>query len=48
VVKGDLSAWRAAMEKSWPIVRGGVIPAEFFDEAKAARDQCRASAAKKK
>jgi TRAP-type C4-dicarboxylate transport system substrate-binding protein len=48
VVKGDAAAWRAAMEKSWPIVRGGVIPAEFFDEAKAARDACRASAAKKK
>jgi TRAP-type C4-dicarboxylate transport system substrate-binding protein len=48
VVKGDAAAWRAAMEKSWPIVRGGVVPAEFFDEAKAARDSCRASAAKKK
>jgi TRAP-type C4-dicarboxylate transport system substrate-binding protein len=41
VVKGDPAAWRAAMEKSWPIIRGGVIPAEFFDEAKAVRDQCR-------
>jgi TRAP-type C4-dicarboxylate transport system substrate-binding protein len=48
VVKGDAAAWRAAMEKSWPIVRGGVIPAEFFDEARAARDQCRAAAAKKR
>jgi TRAP-type C4-dicarboxylate transport system substrate-binding protein len=44
VVKGDAAAWRAAMEKSWPIVRGGVVPAEFFDQAKAARDQCRAEA----
>jgi TRAP-type C4-dicarboxylate transport system substrate-binding protein len=42
VVKGDGAAWRAAIEKSWPIVRGGVVPAEIFDQAKAARDQCRA------
>jgi TRAP-type C4-dicarboxylate transport system substrate-binding protein len=48
VVKGDPAAWRAVMEKSWPIVRGGVVPAEFFDEAKAARDACRAAVAKKK
>ena len=47
VVKGDPAAWRAAMEKSWPIIRGGVIPAEFFEEAKAVRDQCRATARKK-
>jgi TRAP-type C4-dicarboxylate transport system substrate-binding protein len=47
VVKGDASAWRAAMEKSWPIVRGGVVSAEFFDQAKAARDQCRAEAKRK-
>lgn len=43
IVKGDFAAWRTAMEKSWPIVRGGVVPAEFFDEAKAARDACRAA-----
>jgi TRAP-type C4-dicarboxylate transport system substrate-binding protein len=43
LVKGDFAAWRTAMEKSWPIVRGGVVPAEFFDEAKAARDACRAA-----
>jgi TRAP-type C4-dicarboxylate transport system substrate-binding protein len=48
VVKGDAAAWRAAMEKSWPIIRGGVIPAEFFDEAKAARDACRAGSASAK
>lgn len=42
VVKGDRSAWRAAMEKSWPVVRGGVVPAEVFDEVRAARDACRA------
>jgi TRAP-type C4-dicarboxylate transport system substrate-binding protein len=43
VVPGDAGSWRAAMEKSWPIVRGGVVPAEIFDEAKGARDQCRVS-----
>jgi TRAP-type C4-dicarboxylate transport system substrate-binding protein len=43
VVKGDAPAWRAAIEKSWPVVRGGVVPAEIFDEAKAARDACRAA-----
>jgi len=42
----EAAPWRAAAEKSWPVVRGGVVPADFFDEVKAARDACRA--AKKK
>jgi TRAP-type C4-dicarboxylate transport system substrate-binding protein len=42
VVPGDPAAWRVAMEKTWPVVRGGVVPADFFDEVKAARDQCKA------
>jgi len=46
VVKGDPAAWRAAIEKSWPAVRGGVVPADVFDAAKAARDACRAAARK--
>lgn len=41
VVQTDPAPWRTAMEKVWPIVRGGVVPAEFFDAVKAARDQCR-------
>jgi TRAP-type C4-dicarboxylate transport system substrate-binding protein len=41
-VPTDPAPWRAAMEKTWPIVRGGVIPAGFFDQVKAARDACRA------
>jgi len=41
VVKVDPVPWRTAMEKSWTVVRGGVVPAEVFDEAKAARDACR-------
>lgn len=47
VVPVDPAPWRAAMEKSWPVVRGGVVPAPFFDEVKAARDGCRAAARKK-
>jgi len=42
----DPTPWRVAAEKSWPVVRGGVVPADFFDEVKASRDACRA--AKKK
>jgi TRAP-type C4-dicarboxylate transport system substrate-binding protein len=48
VVPTDPAPWRAAMEKTWPIVRGGVVPAAFFDQVKAARDQCRAAGAAKK
>jgi TRAP-type transport system periplasmic protein len=40
-VPGDAAAWRTAMERTWPVVRGGVVPAAFFDQVKAARDQCR-------
>ncbi len=48
VVPTDPAPWRAAMEKTWPIVRGGVVPAAFFDEVKAARDQCRSRGAAKR
>ena len=41
VVPTDPAPWRTAMEKVWPIVRGGVVPAVFFDQVKAARDACR-------
>ncbi len=40
IVKVDPSPWRAAMEKAWPVVRGGVVPADFFDALKSARDAC--------
>jgi len=40
-VATDPQPWRAAMEKTWPIVRGGVVPAEFFDAVKGARESCR-------
>jgi TRAP-type C4-dicarboxylate transport system substrate-binding protein len=42
VVKVDREAWRPAMERSWTVLRGGVVPAPFFDEVLAARDACRA------
>jgi TRAP-type C4-dicarboxylate transport system substrate-binding protein len=42
VVKVDASLWRAMAEKSWPVVRGEVVPAPFFDEVKALRDAQRA------
>jgi TRAP-type C4-dicarboxylate transport system substrate-binding protein len=48
VVPTDPAPWRAAMEKTWPIIRGGVVPAPFFDQVKAARDQCRSAAGAKK
>jgi len=47
VVPVDPAPWRAAMEKSWPVVRGGVVPAAFFDEVKGYRDACRASGNKR-
>ena len=45
-VPTDVAPWRVAAERAWPVVRGGVVPADFFDQVKAARDACRA--AKKK
>jgi TRAP-type transport system periplasmic protein len=41
VVAVDEAAWRPAMERSWAALRGGVVPAPFFDEVVAARDGCR-------
>jgi TRAP-type C4-dicarboxylate transport system substrate-binding protein len=42
VVKVDAAAWRVVAEKSWPVVRGEVVPAAFFDEVRALRDAQRA------
>jgi TRAP-type C4-dicarboxylate transport system substrate-binding protein len=41
VVATDPVAWRTAAEKAWPVVRGGVVPAEFFDQVVKARDEYR-------
>jgi len=43
IVPADPAPWRAAMERAWPVVRGGVVSSAFFDEVKAARDACRAA-----
>lgn len=37
----DPAAWRPALEKSWGVLRGDVVPADFFDALRAARDACR-------
>jgi TRAP-type C4-dicarboxylate transport system substrate-binding protein len=41
VVKVDPAPWRAAAEKAWPVIRGGVVPVAFFDEVVRAREQTR-------
>jgi len=38
VVSVEAGPWREVMERTYPVVRGGVVPARFFDEVKAARD----------
>jgi TRAP-type C4-dicarboxylate transport system substrate-binding protein len=43
VVKADPALWRPALERSYPVVRGGVVPAAFFDDVKRARDACRSA-----
>ncbi len=46
VVTVTPEAWRRTIEKSWPVLRARVVTPELFDEVKAARDACRASAMK--
>jgi TRAP-type C4-dicarboxylate transport system substrate-binding protein len=43
VVAADPAPWRAAAEKAWPVVRGGVAPAGFFDQVVKARDEYRSA-----
>jgi TRAP-type C4-dicarboxylate transport system substrate-binding protein len=33
--------WRTTLERTWPVLRGEVVPAAFFDEVRSARDACR-------
>jgi len=40
-VAANPAAWQAALERTWPALRGPVVPAPFFDEVRAARDACR-------
>jgi TRAP-type C4-dicarboxylate transport system substrate-binding protein len=47
VIEVDQGLWRAAAEKAWPVVRGKIVPVEFFDEVKRERDAYRAAKRKK-
>lgn len=48
VVEVDQAPWRAAAEKAWPVVRGKVVTADFFDEVLRVRDAYRAASKKAK
>jgi TRAP-type C4-dicarboxylate transport system substrate-binding protein len=37
--------WRRTLETSWSVIRGEVVPAEFFDRVRASRDACRSDVA---
>ncbi len=41
VVPTDREQWRPVLEKSWTVIRGEVVPADFFDEVQSARNACR-------
>lgn len=43
VVKVEPGPWQKAAERSWPAVRGKVVPAAFFDRVAKARDEARKS-----
>ena len=43
----EQKAWAEAAERTWTVVRGGVCPAEAFDEVKRVRDEYRAAKGKK-
>jgi TRAP-type C4-dicarboxylate transport system substrate-binding protein len=43
IATSDAAAWRAAMDKTRSVVRGGVIPADFYDQVVAAREACKAA-----
>jgi TRAP-type C4-dicarboxylate transport system substrate-binding protein len=45
VVSVSSEQWHPTLERSWGVIRGEVVPAEFFDEVKAARDACRSDVA---
>ncbi len=45
VVSVAIEEWRPTLERSWSVIRGGVVPADFFDQVKASRDSCRSDVA---
>jgi TRAP-type C4-dicarboxylate transport system substrate-binding protein len=38
-----LTAWQALAAKSYPMIRGPIVPAEIFDQVQAALAECRAA-----
>ncbi|MFO0582840.1 MAG: TRAP transporter substrate-binding protein DctP [Anaeromyxobacter sp.] len=40
LVPGEVATWRVSAERAQAVVRGGSVPAAFYDEVKAARDGC--------
>ncbi len=46
LVPGDAAAWRTAMTKATPAIRGGVVPADFYDQVIKARESCKAEGSK--
>jgi TRAP-type C4-dicarboxylate transport system substrate-binding protein len=40
VVRGNSEAWRIAVAAGYSSIRGGSVPAEFFDELTGARETC--------
>jgi TRAP-type C4-dicarboxylate transport system substrate-binding protein len=45
VVRVDPEAWRPTLERSWSAIRGGSVPADFFDAVRVGRDACRSGLA---
>ncbi len=41
LVPGDAAAWRTAMDKALPVIKGGVVPADFYDQVIKARESCK-------
>jgi TRAP-type C4-dicarboxylate transport system substrate-binding protein len=48
VVQVDQAAFHAAAEKAWPVIRGRVVPADFFDEVARASSESRKGGATRK
>jgi TRAP-type C4-dicarboxylate transport system substrate-binding protein len=45
IVPVEPKEWLPMLERSWTVIRGEVVPKEFFDEVHAARDACRSDVA---
>lgn len=45
LVPVDREEWRPVLERSWPTIRGEVVPSDFFDEVQSALRTCRTNVA---